>query len=405
MNRDTWIGPILFGICVLLGMLFIVLAKMATWPALVVTLVPIFIMCGYAGATFLPRLRLRDDQTGDNLYYMGFLFTLASLAASLYQFTADGSAEQIVQSFGIAIGSTIAGVALRVFFSQMRRDPVEVERDARLELAEAARRVRNELDATVMEMSNFQRATTHVINDGFNSVQANVDRISQDLVKSIQKTVEETRAPLMEVSRTSAEAVVGMGQATATRLDEMASLIGRRLDESGQKLAFENDRVGASVAKIAEALDGLIVKILAMQTPDKVIEMKLDPLMKPLIKASAEVTKRSEQAVLGLERQQDRIDRLTQQMLAMSQQIEVAVKFVERGDAAQKEVTEEIRAVGQLLREALLKRDPDFPAAQLRELERGIIAAIKQEADVSAVKLEPSVSLELSSSLPYKKGV
>ena len=67
-----------------------------------------------------------DKPSGDNLYYMGFLFTLTSLAVSLYQFSTVGSAEQIVQNFGIAIASTIAGITLRIMFNQMRRDPVEV---------------------------------------------------------------------------------------------------------------------------------------------------------------------------------------------------------------------------------------------------------------------------------------
>ena len=92
--------------------------------AFYVTLVPVLFMIGYALLLGLARLfRLRDDQSGDNLYYMGFLFTLTSLAVSLYQFSTAGSAAQIVQNFGIAIASTIAGIALRILFNQMRRRP------------------------------------------------------------------------------------------------------------------------------------------------------------------------------------------------------------------------------------------------------------------------------------------
>ena len=115
-------------------------------------------MIGYAVLIWLARnLRLRDDQAGDNLYYMGFLFTLTSLGVSLYQFNAARAAEEIVQNFGIAIGSTITGIALRVIFNQMRQDPIEVERTMRLELADAARRVRRELDATVVEFGYIRR--------------------------------------------------------------------------------------------------------------------------------------------------------------------------------------------------------------------------------------------------------
>src|ERR1700730_7714839 len=137
---------------------YIVVGKLAGIGQFFVTFVPVAIMLAYALLIGLATsLRLRDDQSGDNLYYMGFLFTLTSLGVSLYQFTATRAAEEIVQNFGIAIGSTITGIGLRVIFNQMRRDPVEVERMMRLELAEAARRVRRELDSTVVEVGYFLR--------------------------------------------------------------------------------------------------------------------------------------------------------------------------------------------------------------------------------------------------------
>ncbi len=105
-------GLLFFGV-VVLGAGYIVFSKLHEFSAVQVTLVPVLIMIAYALALGLARLfRLRDDQSGDNLYYMGFLFTLTSLAVSLYQFSSAGSAEQIVQNFGIAIGSTIAGITL-----------------------------------------------------------------------------------------------------------------------------------------------------------------------------------------------------------------------------------------------------------------------------------------------------
>ena len=152
------LSGLLFFAVVVVGSGYIVFSKLNDFSAFSVTAVPVLIMIGYAVVLGVARLfRLRDDQSGDNLYYMGFLFTLTSLAVSLYQFTSAGSAEQIVQNFGIAIASTIAGITLRILFNQMRRDPVEVEATARLELAEASRRVKRELESTVLEFGYFRR--------------------------------------------------------------------------------------------------------------------------------------------------------------------------------------------------------------------------------------------------------
>lgn len=149
------------------GIAYIVASKSLGVSALWATIVPLIIISAYAAILLFARyLRLRDDQSGDNLYYLGFLYTLTSLGVSLWQFSSTGGAETIVTNFGVAVSSTILGVALRVIFNQMRQDPLEVERSARLELAEAARRVRQELDGTVFELSGFRRATQQSLSDG-----------------------------------------------------------------------------------------------------------------------------------------------------------------------------------------------------------------------------------------------
>ena len=116
------VNGLLFFAVVIAGSGYIILSKLNDFGALAATAVPVLIMIGYAVLLGARLFRLRDDQSGDNLYYMGFLFTLTSLAVSLYQFSAAGSAEQIVQNFGIAIASTIAGIALRILFNQMRSE-------------------------------------------------------------------------------------------------------------------------------------------------------------------------------------------------------------------------------------------------------------------------------------------
>src|SRR6202011_6281483 len=88
------------------GCAYIILAKLKGIEPFYVTFVPVGTMIAYALLISLARgLRLRDDQSGDNLYYMGFLFTLTSLAVSLYQFSSAGAGQHIVQHFGVGIRS------------------------------------------------------------------------------------------------------------------------------------------------------------------------------------------------------------------------------------------------------------------------------------------------------------
>lgn len=204
------LSGLLFFAVVLAGAAYIVVAKLRDEPAVFVTLVPVCIMVAYALLLGFARFfRLRDDQSGDNLYYMGFLFTLTSLAVSLYQFRTDqGAADQIVQNFGIAIASTIAGIALRVFFNQMRRDPIEVEQTARLELADAARKVKRELESTALEFSHFRRMTQQSLAEAVEEINTQLKDAKDRIVAQLDEFATRSSKPLEEASKKSADRIL-----------------------------------------------------------------------------------------------------------------------------------------------------------------------------------------------------
>src|SRR5262249_43540179 len=100
---SPFFGAALFLAFVLVGATYIVWAKLVGIATLLVTGIPLVLMLLYALALGVTRyFRLRDDQAGDNLYYLGFLYTLTSLGVSLWQFSVnDGAEVGIVTNFGI----------------------------------------------------------------------------------------------------------------------------------------------------------------------------------------------------------------------------------------------------------------------------------------------------------------
>lgn len=269
------LSGILFFAVVLLGSAYIVLAKLYAFSAVLVTSIPVAIMIAYAAILGIARLfRLRGDQSGDNLYYMGFLFTLTSLAVSLYQFSSERSSEQIVQNFGIAIASTIAGIALRIFFNQMRRDPAEVEATARLELAEASRRVKRELDGSVLDFAYFRRVCQQSITDTLSEVEEMVTASKDSISKQLADFAHTTNKPMEDAYKTSGETITHLNRQIADTIEAAADEMSDQVESLSQ-----------STAGITKAIDALIAKFNAMQTPDNVIEIKLQPMIQGLSRA------------------------------------------------------------------------------------------------------------------------
>ena len=285
------LSGLLFFAVVLAGSSYIVFSKLHDFSAINVTAVPVLIMIGYAVFLGVARVfRLRDDQSGDNLYYMGFLFTLTSLAVSLYQFSAEGSAEQIVKNFGIAIASTIAGITLRILFNQMRRDPVEVEAIARLELAEASRRVKRELDSTVLEFSYFRRMTQQSMSDALDEARQSIGEASDRLAGEIRKFTFAAGKPFEDTSRKSGETFDNLSKRTVETLVAISA-----------RLVHEREQLSESSANIVKAIDGAAKKLAPLQTPGQMIDVKLTPMIQGLTRAINSFSESAEMQAKAIE--------------------------------------------------------------------------------------------------------
>ncbi|SER58055.1 hypothetical protein SAMN05216548_1273 [Faunimonas pinastri] len=279
-------NPVVFFAFITAGAAYIVVAKFFGLAPFLVTSVPVGLLVLYSAIVqFLPFARLRADQAGDNVYYLGFLYTLTSLGASLYQFHSDAPVEEILNNFGVAVATTIAGVALRVAFNQMSIDPLDVEHIARLEMAEAARKMRRELDATVVELAHFRRGTEQQVKEGFDHVRETMTGVSG----AILARFEEMTVKAAEPFRTSSES-------SSATLASLADALGNTLDAAARRLAEENDKLATQSAAVAAALQTTSENLAKMQGPDKVIEVSMKPISDELATAVREFAKRLEGA-------------------------------------------------------------------------------------------------------------
>ncbi|MBY3425508.1 hypothetical protein HFN86_35965 [Rhizobium laguerreae] len=266
-------GPlVLFALTTIGGMVFIWTAKLWGWPTAVVTVVPLLLMATYFLASLLlAGFRLLNEQAGDNLYYMGFLFTLSSLGVSLYLFAGETSIDTIVRNFGIAVTSTIAGVTLRILFNQMRRDPLDIERSARHELAEMTRRVRTELDSSAREFSNYRRVSNQMLSEGFDEIARQAEKNGEDIRKAIESLSKEAIKPIQEAAQ-QLSAIIESHNKTINDSNNNAAA---KLTETTGQLSTIIDRFGGAVESVGARLGEI-------RAPEDVIKIELTPVIESI---------------------------------------------------------------------------------------------------------------------------
>ncbi|WP_315921811.1 hypothetical protein [Mesorhizobium sp. SP-1A] len=277
---------IVFVILTLGGCIFIVFAKFTGMNLVVATAVPVALVFAYlALAWMFSAIRLHDEQTGDNLYYMGFLFTLASLGASLFLYTRESSIDDVVRNFGIAISSTITGIALRIFYNQTRRDVIEIERATRHDLAAVARRVRTELESSTREFASLRRANNQLINEGFEGVVKQVNKTGERISSTVTKLAESSLKPIEQVSEkftgivdTSLKSITSKLGDVGTKLDE----VGSKIDESGNALSKTNQSMVTAAEALTRQFETIVKKLEAVSIPDGVLKDEMAPIIKDL---------------------------------------------------------------------------------------------------------------------------
>jgi hypothetical protein len=245
---DSIVDKYGFLIAAVVGITSIVLLKMLNVGQILVTGAPLLVMGAYAVVVLVSRrFQLREDQSGDNLYYLGFLYTLTSLSLALWQ--GLGEPAKIIGDFGIALATTIAGLMLRVFFNQMRVDQTEIEATARIQLTKAAGSLRSELDSAVLDLNHFRRATQQSLADGL----TDLSKVATDQMLEVARKFE---AAIVTTTEGLGATLVAVGDhtnrlnSTSVRLiDEIEAIIGRlRAMEVPSNLFTD---------KLSEAFDGL----------------------------------------------------------------------------------------------------------------------------------------------------
>ncbi|NLS21373.1 hypothetical protein HGP16_33335 [Rhizobium sp. P40RR-XXII] len=262
-------GPmVLFASITIGGMIFIWSSKLMGWSLPVVTGIPLVLMAIYFIVSLaVAGFRLHNEQAGDNLYYMGFLFTLSSLGVSLYLFAGETSIETIVRNFGIAVTSTIAGVTLRILFNQMRRDPIDIERSVRHELAEMTRRVRTELDSSSREFSHYRRVSNQMLSEGFEEIARQAERNGEEINKILEMLAKQAVTPINEAA--------AQLTATTSQLSEIIGTFGAAVENVGKKLEQIRSPEDVVRAELAPAIAAIKEMSEAQLQPLRNIEVAL----------------------------------------------------------------------------------------------------------------------------------
>ncbi len=232
-----------------------------TWPVWVrspdtIAAGAVMLMLGYGlVALRMPMVKLRPDRLGDNFYYLGFIFTLASLSAALLQLRGGFQINDILGSFGIALVTTIVGIIGRVVFLQMRNEIDDVQEAVRRDLATTAANLRSQLGETIREFETFRTSLLQTLHEA-----------EAHFTKGNKAQIEAADAVARHTERILKQAIDGnSGHASALNVSIQA--IADHVKEAAQqaeKLTIPSDRLNDQLTKFASGVEAVLQRLSAV---------------------------------------------------------------------------------------------------------------------------------------------
>jgi len=298
----------LFGFVAVFGFALVIALKLYNFNSDLVAGSAVALMVAYGLIAYrIPDVQIRLDRLGDNFYYLGFIFTLASMSAALIQLRAEPNIEAILGSFGIALITTIVGVAGRVLFTQMRTEIDEVEAAIRRDIIQVSNDLRAQLSLSLRDFETFHRSVQQVADEGLARSEAAIDKQISQVGNATRLVAEQIEAAAASVARCEGVIVSQVGTAARSAAEQITD-------------AFKTHQTHAkaikdTISEITEAVDKLTKRLATMELPTERIDKQVGSV-------AAELERVVKRVVASLEEMAQRLNAIQLPTERIEKQIE-----------------------------------------------------------------------------------
>ncbi len=237
------------------------------------------------------------QQLADSVYYLGFLFTLIALFFTLTPVlvTIEGTLGPglIMERFGVALVTTIAGLIGRIFLVQFQKVPDAAKEEAYDQISAAVHQLAREFDECVIYLRDARDVAGRAIGETTEGATASLLEVTEVASASIQRTSEAT---MINVAATAEEATGLIRAASAENANSVQE--------------FTKDATG----QIQRVINNFAKKVDALRLPEdlfKGVRAKLSDLedgveatastVKDHAEATAELVSHIQECIDGLQ--------------------------------------------------------------------------------------------------------
>jgi len=176
---------------------------------LLVLFLLIMLMSSYFvfGSHLLKTSTVSKEQFADSNYYLGFLFTLVSLSASLIWVVLDDSyLKNLIELFGVALISTVFGLFVRIYIINFVPNTSTNLDNFDAIIADKLYLINNLISESVDKNRLFTTILDEKITSYNSNTQKTLDAFSKNLTKSLTDSVKDLENTIQDINAKVASA-------------------------------------------------------------------------------------------------------------------------------------------------------------------------------------------------------
>ena len=229
--------------------------------------IPTAVLFGYIYLGFSSEAsNAENTQYADSIYYLGFIFTLFALCATLWDF--EELNDSVIARFGLALLTTLIGLVVRVSITNFNTSYTEA-----LSIAE------NSLYLSVLRFDAHVRANLE-----------SLESIQQEMSVAAEERVATHNQIISDVSRSSAETLASVEQAVNGAVNKLK----RDIDS----LELPSDIISS---KLSEPLESLVQQLSSLESGTSEFNRKQQALYGQIIESTGDLNESLSSAASSIE--------------------------------------------------------------------------------------------------------
>ncbi len=241
---------------ILSALILIVLTYYTNMASSVIT--AIIIMLSYiAIVKFIfktPIISYYPVQFGDSIYYLGFLFTLTSLVASIIFTEISPNIDKILSNLGVALITTILGLILRNHYTGFMLDEGEVEYSIKSNIAGNIDVLHKEFEAINKSFKKSSNDFINTLNKSSKNISASVQQNMQSRIDASNKVLETADSFVMSFIKGQNQTIEAFVNTTTSEIKKITKELQNQLKSLQKPAEAIEQEIGKTFIELNEKL-------------------------------------------------------------------------------------------------------------------------------------------------------